>query len=99
MFSVCCEAIFNEHPDVYRSALVGVGPKGCQRPVIVIEFEGVHGPIDDDLRKLAQANRLTERIDTFLYHASFPVDARHNIKIDRERLGRWAAKRLGVRQV
>ncbi|HEX6985639.1 MAG TPA: fatty acid CoA ligase family protein [Planctomycetaceae bacterium] len=96
MFSVCCEAIFNEHPDVYRSALVGIGPKGRQRPVIVVELEGFRGPIDADLRRLALANPLTERIDTFLYHKSFPVDVRHNIKIDRERLGRWAAKRLGV---
>ena len=24
LYSVCCEAIFNEHPDVYRSALVGL---------------------------------------------------------------------------
>ena len=32
-----CEAIFNAHPDVFRSALVGIGPEARQRPVIVIE--------------------------------------------------------------
>ena len=37
MYPVCCEAIFNEHPAVRRSALVGVGPEGRQRPVIVLE--------------------------------------------------------------
>ena len=28
MFSVRCEAIFNQHPRVYRSALVGLGARG-----------------------------------------------------------------------
>ncbi len=37
MYTIRCEAIFNQHPDVYRSALVGVGPPGKQRPVIVVE--------------------------------------------------------------
>ena len=37
MYPVCCEAVFNRHPDVFRSALVGVGPPGRQRPVIVLE--------------------------------------------------------------
>ncbi|MGC1273018.1 MAG: fatty acid CoA ligase family protein [Planctomycetaceae bacterium] len=96
MFSVCCEAVFNEHPDVYRSALVGLGVNGHKQPVIVVELERLRGPIDAELRELAKANPLTERIDTFLIHKSFPVDVRHNIKIDRERLGRWAAKRLGI---
>jgi hypothetical protein len=39
MFTIPCEAIFNNHPRVFRSALVGVGPKGRQRPVICIELE------------------------------------------------------------
>ena len=39
MFSVCCEAIFNEHPRIYRSALVGIGPVPQQTPVIVAEPE------------------------------------------------------------
>ena len=31
MYPIRCEAIFNEHSDVFRSALVGIGPKGKQR--------------------------------------------------------------------
>lgn len=38
LFTVPCEAIFNQYPAVRRSALVGVGPRGCQRPVICIEL-------------------------------------------------------------
>ncbi len=101
MFSVCCEAIFNQDPDVYRSALVGVGAKGRQRPVLVVEPEPGRFPnrwsrtaFLNRLRERAHGNPLTEQIGDFLFHRSFPVDVRHNIKIDRRRLGLWAAKRL-----
>jgi len=30
-YPVCCEAIFNQHPEFRRSALVGIGPAGRQR--------------------------------------------------------------------
>ena len=34
------------------------------------------------------------RIEGVLYHASFPVDVRHNAKIDRGILKRWAERQL-----
>ena len=102
MFSVRCEAIFNEHPDVYRSALVGVDEKPRQQPVIVIEPEADRFPKSAaardkffaELRELATANPLTETIETFLFHRSLPVDTRHNVKIRREELATWAAEVL-----
>lgn len=101
LFSECCEAIFNEHPDVARSALVGVGPKGRQRPVIIIEpirrFAklGRNGRmLKDELLALGRKNPLTASIDGVLFHDSFPVDVRHNAKINRARLAEWAAGRL-----
>lgn len=39
MYSVCCEAIFEAAPWVYRAALVGVGSRGSQTPVMIIEPE------------------------------------------------------------
>ena len=39
LFSVCCEAIFNQHRQVRRSALVGIGCPGGQTPVLVVETE------------------------------------------------------------
>ena len=96
--TIRCEAIFNEHPQVVRSALIGLG-ENCERrtPVIVVEPKG---PVADqerlfvELRQLAMANPLTEQIEHFLIHRSFPVDIRHNAKIFREQLAAWAAKRL-----
>ncbi len=100
MYSVCCEAIFNNHPSVYRSALVGIGPKGSQTPVIVTEPEDGHFPesatskaqLRKELLNLAVANPLTARIGDVLFHRSFPVDTRHNVKINREQLALWAAR-------
>jgi len=98
MDTICCEAIFNEHPLVRRSALIGLGD--CphkQIPVIVVEPSG---PVGDperlfaDLRDLARAHPLTEQIERFFLHRSFPVDIRHNAKIFREKLAAWAAKRV-----
>jgi acyl-CoA synthetase (AMP-forming)/AMP-acid ligase II len=98
MFSIPCEAIFNNHPRVFRSALVGVGPKGRQRPVICIELEPDDSGKDKknlkkELLALAKSYPITEDIDTILFKRAFPVDIRHNSKIFREQLAVWAEKR------
>ena len=94
------ETIFNTHPLVFRSALVGVGPACCQRPVLVVEPAG---RIRDrkkflgELRQIAGAHAVTRPVQTFLIHSSFPVDIRHNAKIFREQLAEWAERRLRAR--
>ena len=100
MYTDCCEAIFNNHPSVYRSALVGIGLKGSQTPVIVAEPEDDHFPespqsradLRSELLNLAAASPMTANIRKVLFHRSFPVDTRHNIKINREQLARWATR-------
>ncbi len=97
MYTICCEAIFNEHEKVLRSALVGVGKPGEQQPVLIVELrEKVvdTGRLFKELQGLAEASELTRRIKTFLVHPAFPVDIRHNAKIFREKLAVWAEKRL-----
>ncbi len=97
LYSVCCEAIFNEHPQVFRSALVGVGKEGQQQPVLVVELhEKTRNPVQffAELRQLALNTPGTAMIDTFLIHPSFPVDIRHNAKIFREKLAVWAEGKL-----
>ncbi len=95
MFTIPCEAIFNNHPRVFRSALIGVGPQGRQRPVVCIELEpGDSGKDKKGLKKellaLAKASPISEDIETILFHQAFPVDIRHNSKIFREQLAVWA---------
>ncbi len=97
LYSVCCEAIFNTHPRVFRSALVGLGPAGRQEPVIIIEPTD-HGRGDAcfqrELLELAQRHEVTRSIRQVLFHPDFPVDIRHNAKIFREKLATWAASRV-----
>jgi len=103
MFTVCCEAIFNTHDKVYRSALVGVGEdRQAQTPVLVAEpepgcFPGTGAArtrLADELLELGRASPLTRSIARVLFRRAFPVDVRHNAKIRREELAGWAARQL-----
>jgi acyl-CoA synthetase (AMP-forming)/AMP-acid ligase II len=100
LFTVPCEALFNHHPAVYRSALVGTGPPTQQLPLICIELNAADRTANKDrvkaqLLEIAQANEMTRKIDTILFHKAFPVDIRHNSKIFREKLAIWAAGKAG----
>jgi acyl-CoA synthetase (AMP-forming)/AMP-acid ligase II len=96
MFTIPVEAIFNSHPAVARSALVGLGRRPNQVPVICIEVQPSHrraprGKLAAELLALAAAQPLTQSIAEVLFHRNFPVDIRHNAKIFREKLAVWAA--------
>ena len=100
MYTIPCEAIINEHPAVYRSALVGIGERGQQVPVIVVETWPAQRPrttaarqeLVRQLQELAARHPLTRHIEHVLLHPSLPVDIRHNAKIFREKLAIWAAR-------
>jgi acyl-CoA synthetase (AMP-forming)/AMP-acid ligase II len=101
LFTECCEPIFNQHPEVRRSALVGVGSMGSQTPVLIVEPLSGKVPrgkrlqsFEQELLSLGQAYEHTRRIRRFLFHPSLPVDIRHNAKINRELLAVWAAERM-----
>ncbi|MCG8614988.1 MAG: AMP-binding protein [Desulfobacterales bacterium] len=103
MTPVPCETVFNQHPAVKRSSLVGVGPLGRQRPVMVVEPEDDQRPGSDDdkenmIRELTQlgAQQAHTRMikDILIYDKSFPVDVRHNTKIQRHKLIDWAASHI-----
>tara|TARA_R110002049_G_scaffold309268_1_gene519625 strand:- start:169296 stop:170984 length:1689 start_codon:yes stop_codon:yes gene_type:complete len=103
-FTVPCEAVFNNHPAVYRSALVPKGPKGQQTPVMMIEpyneqrpaTESERNGLVQELADLARRNPLTMRIEEIIVREQpLPVDIRHNSKIFREQL---AAELEGRRQ-
>lgn len=99
LFTEQAEPVFNVHPQVRRTALVGVGAAGAQRPVLCVELLA-GAALDDfprieaELRALGAAHATTTGIDTFLRHPAFPVDIRHNAKIGREKLAVWAGERL-----
>jgi acyl-CoA synthetase (AMP-forming)/AMP-acid ligase II len=97
LFPVSCEGVFNAHPSVYRTALVGVPRGGTTEPVLCVERDPEAGPVSDDqlrreLLELGAAHPHTRGITHILFHKSFPVDIRHNAKIGREKLAVWAAR-------
>ncbi|MBE0585011.1 MAG: AMP-binding protein [Desulfofustis sp.] len=99
LYSICCEAVINVHPDVFRSALVGVDDdQGWEIPVIIIEMEKParrkKEAVVSEVRDLAAGHPLTKEIKQVLVHSSFPLDIRHNAKIFREKLKIWAQRRL-----
>jgi acyl-CoA synthetase (AMP-forming)/AMP-acid ligase II len=99
LYTIPCESIFNTHPLVFRSALVGVGPPARQVPVICIELRKTktrtqRKKVKAELMELGARHDLTRAIKIILFHAAFPVDIRHNAKIFREQLAVWAARRV-----
>ncbi len=94
LFTIPCEAIFNQYPGVARSALVGVGNRPSQKPVIWIELENPDADREQmrqEILNMAANHELTKDIRTVMFHKSFPVDIRHNSKIFREQLAEMAA--------
>jgi acyl-CoA synthetase (AMP-forming)/AMP-acid ligase II len=101
-FTVPCEMIFDAHPQVARSALVGLGERGAQVPAIVVEpLEGAFPETAEarelfrtELEALAQGAEHTAEIEIFAFHPDFPVDRRHNSKIHRGELAEWLGRAL-----
>jgi len=99
LYTIPCEAIFNTHKDVFRTALVGVGERGRQTPVLCVELEkGVDTStverIAQELLALGARFAITRNIRRVLFHPAFPVDIRHNAKIFREKLAAWAEEKV-----
>ncbi|GII57278.1 peptide synthase [Planotetraspora thailandica] len=91
------EPVFAAVPGVRRTALVGVGPAGGQRAVLVVECEPGsrdNARVKADILDVAARHPHTAELREVLFHPGFPVDARHNSKIRRHELALWASRRL-----
>lgn len=73
-----------------RCAVTGVGPPGCEQVVVVVEHEGKAGLAAASLDGTVREVLAPQAVAAVLTVPAFPVDIRHNSKIDRTRLGRWA---------
>jgi acyl-CoA synthetase (AMP-forming)/AMP-acid ligase II len=80
-------------PGIRRAAAVGVGPRGTQQLVAVVETDPAArrpglatGAVAETVRHAA--GRTTAAV---LVVPELPTDVRHNSKIDRSRLARWAS--------
>ncbi|MGB0112173.1 MAG: alpha/beta fold hydrolase [Ilumatobacteraceae bacterium] len=96
--SVPIERVVERTLGLGRCAVVGVGPVGRQQIVVVIEdAEGPDGVVDQ-----VTINRVRQAVDTpiasVLSARELPVDIRHNAKIDRVEVARWASAMLAGRR-
>ncbi|QDU90708.1 Long-chain-fatty-acid--CoA ligase [Pirellulimonas nuda] len=96
LFTECVEARFNAIAGVARSALVGVGDRPNQTPVVIVELEpgAPEAVVREELRALVGSDTQLGMIVNILFHHKLPTDVRHNSKIQREKLSLWAAQRL-----
>jgi acyl-CoA synthetase (AMP-forming)/AMP-acid ligase II len=101
LYTEPCERVFRRHPRAARCALIGLGPPGRQQPAIVVEAKIGNSAearaLAGELRELALKHPQTEAIGRFFFHPQFPLDVRHNAKIHRLTLARWAAAAGGAR--
>jgi acyl-CoA synthetase (AMP-forming)/AMP-acid ligase II len=101
-YTVCCEAILNEHPRVYRTALVGCRTKRGVVPALIVELWPEHRcknirdehTLTAELRTLVDGHPNTAGIRHILIHPNMPTDIRHNAKIFREKLALWAKSKV-----
>ena len=97
------EPLFVPHPEVRRAALIGLGERGRERAALVIEpvsADSIFSSADcrrlaRELRTIALRHPHTAGIKLFYFKKKFPVDVRHNAKIHRLALARWAANDVG----
>jgi len=92
LFTEPCEQVFREHPRARRCALIGVD----RQPALVVEATPT-GAADAQelvaqLRTLGRSHPHTASLRTFYFRGRLPVDVRHNAKIHRLALAKWAAK-------
>jgi olefin beta-lactone synthetase len=92
-FTEQIEGIFNVHPAVHRTALVGVH----HEPILWVQpNSGMSNQdtIKQELIELGKPHRQAAQVKTFLFMKHFPTDVRHNSKIIREDLTLLAQKRI-----
>ncbi|MDR2715613.1 MAG: AMP-binding protein [Coriobacteriaceae bacterium] len=96
MYPIPCEAVFNQHERIRRTALVGPSIGGRIVPSLVVEMKDGSTTMTEnllrELREIRDAHEHTKPIERFYLKKSFPVDVRHNIKIDRTLLRTWAER-------
>lgn len=97
-YPIQIESIFNQHPQIKRSALVKLTHNNQIHPALVIERKDHSLTMSNEFRleldNIKASTNFTSQIFEYFLHDHFPVDVRHNIKIDRLKLASWAQERL-----
>ncbi len=96
LYTECVEAVFNAHPDVKCTALVGLGSKGRQLPVAFYQLRSESSRLvqemANELHDMTQQRSQARLVRLFAEFDNIPVDIRHNAKILRETMAEWATE-------
>lgn len=91
-YPVSVEAAFNKHPEVEKSALIEYKSSAAiviQRKDGLCDWKSLP-KFKAQLLELAASSKHCHDIEDIFLHPHLPVDGRHNIKIQREKLTVWA---------
>jgi acyl-CoA synthetase (AMP-forming)/AMP-acid ligase II len=100
-YPAMAEALYQSDGDVFRAGLVALRRHESHFLALCIEFHPGAQPLSEEQRR-QRLEAVRERarskgipVEKVLVHTTgFPVDARHNAKIDYETLTRWAQEHL-----
>lgn len=97
LYTTCVEEVYNTHPDVFRTALIGLGKPGQEQPALVVEPMPGKWPrgrrakacfqeaLQDHVARMGLDDAVP-LITRYFFCKRFPVDVRHNAKIHRLQL-------------
>jgi acyl-CoA synthetase (AMP-forming)/AMP-acid ligase II len=97
LFTEPCEQVFRPHPRARRCALIGVGADAALVAETRTRGDADARALAAELRALALSHAHTSGINSYYFRARLPVDVRHNAKIHRLSLARWAASARAYR--
>jgi olefin beta-lactone synthetase len=93
------EQAIETRPEVTQAAAVGVGPAGTQAVVaVVVPTDQPSGPLADAALAAAVRRAAPHPLAAVLTVHRLPTDIRHNSKIDRAAVARWAEQVLSGRR-
>lgn len=103
LMPVGLEQVFDLAEHVERTAVVGVGRRGSERPLLVVQPKRGILPRSKVMRERLAIDILRAGlwhppcavVEGVLFKPDLPVDLRHNAKIDRLALKAWAEERTG----
>jgi acyl-CoA synthetase (AMP-forming)/AMP-acid ligase II len=90
------EEVAVSHPKVARAALLALGERGQQEAALALQLQPGQPwvGVADEVRAMLAERAFAAPIRRVLFHTGFPVDVRHNAKIDNESLSAWATEAL-----
>jgi acyl-coenzyme A synthetase/AMP-(fatty) acid ligase len=92
LYTEPCEQVFRAHPQARRCALI----MAHSVPAIVVEATPTSAKdakrIAEELALLGARHTHTAGIKTFYFMGQLPVDVRHNAKIHRLAIAKWAVE-------